>query len=161
MLSEITSRSHPPLRQRRMYTCPMTLKFPEPSFDSYDVQNRSSFAPFVQGRSAGIYIFEFANGQRYVGQTVNFARRFHSHIRGSSHHELWDDISTSCEPTSQACSAGGIHENLPEDPMKNTLRSMWDSRRPASSVRSQTLWYSSVPRQIPRVMRSTGLDVGD
>lgn len=62
------------------------------SFTSYDVSDRSSFAPFVQGRSSGIYIFEFANGQRYVGQTVNFVGRFNSHIRRSDHHEAWDDI---------------------------------------------------------------------
>jgi len=48
--------------------------------------------PFVQGRSSGIYIFEFANGQRYVGQTVHFAGRFPAHIRGSDHHEAWEDI---------------------------------------------------------------------
>ncbi|GAA2046275.1 hypothetical protein GCM10009720_28950 [Yaniella flava] len=70
----------------------MTPVFSEPSFDSYDVRDCSSFAPFVQGRSSGIYIFEFTNGQRYVGQTVNFVGRFHSHIRGSDHHEPWDDI---------------------------------------------------------------------
>lgn len=75
-----------------MYVSPMSPIFHERSFDSYDVQNRSSFAPFLQGRSSSIYIFEFANGQRYVGQTVIFARRFHSHIRGNNHHEPWNDI---------------------------------------------------------------------
>lgn len=70
----------------------MTPVLHERYFDSYDVQDRSSFAPFVRGRSSGIYILEFANGQRYVGQTINFVGRFHSHIRGSDHHEPWDDI---------------------------------------------------------------------
>lgn len=70
----------------------MKIELNERSFDSYDVQERSSFAPFVRGRSSGIYIFEFANGQRYVGQTVNFAGRFNSHIRDSDHHEAWEDI---------------------------------------------------------------------
>lgn len=92
ILDEIASRSDPPLVQRQMHDHPMAPIFDKRSFDSYDVQNRSSFAPFVQGRSSGIYIFEFANGQRYVGQTVNFARRFHAHIRGSNHHEAWEDI---------------------------------------------------------------------
>lgn len=68
---------------------PMFLKR---SFVSYDVKDRSSFAPFVRGRSSGIYLFEFANGQRYVGQTINFAGRFPAHIRGSDHHEPWEDI---------------------------------------------------------------------
>jgi len=70
----------------------MTPVFHERSFDSYDVQDRSSFAPFVRGRSSGIYIFEFANGQRYIGQTIHFAGRFPAHIRGSDHHEAWEDI---------------------------------------------------------------------
>ena len=70
----------------------MAPAFYERSFDNYDVRDRSSFAPFIQGRSSGIYIVEFTNGQRYVGQTVNFVGRFHTHIRGSSHHEPWDDI---------------------------------------------------------------------
>ena len=70
----------------------MNLQFTERSFDSYDVRERDSFAPFVQGRGSGIYIFEFDNGQRYVGQTVNFVGRFNSHIRGSDHHEAWEDI---------------------------------------------------------------------
>lgn len=70
----------------------MSSTFNERSFDSYDVRHRSSFAPFVQGRSSGIYIFEFENGQRYVGQTVNFVGRFNSHTRDSDHHEAWEDI---------------------------------------------------------------------
>lgn len=70
----------------------MSSTFDQRSFDSYDVSERSSFAPFVRGRSSGIYIFEFENGQRYVGQTVNFVARFNSHIRDSDHHEAWDDI---------------------------------------------------------------------
>lgn len=70
----------------------MSSSFHERSFDSYDVRERSSFAPFVRGRSSGIYIFEFENGQRYVGQTVNFIGRFNAHIRDSDHHEAWEDI---------------------------------------------------------------------
>ena len=70
----------------------MNSSFHDRSFDSYDVRDRSSFAPFVRGRNSGIYIFEFENGQRYVGQTVNFVARFNSHIRDSDHHEAWDDI---------------------------------------------------------------------
>lgn len=71
----------------------MTSTSNERSFDSFDVQDRSSFAPFVYGRTSGIYIFEFTNGQYYVGQTRNFARRFPAHLRGSSHHPPWNDIS--------------------------------------------------------------------
>lgn len=77
-MSEITSRTDP-ITQTRNAPLPMSPVFYERSFDSYDVRDRSSFAPFVQGRSSGIYIFEFANGQRYVGQTVNFVGRF-THI---------------------------------------------------------------------------------
>lgn len=75
---------------KALYT--MSSSFHERSFDSYDVRERSSFAPFVRGRSSGIYIFEFENGQRYVGQTVNFIGRFNAHIRDSDHHEAWEDI---------------------------------------------------------------------
>ena len=70
----------------------MPLTSNQRSFDRFDVSDRSSFAPFAQGRSSGIYIFEFTNGQFYVGQTQNFARRFPAHIRGSSHHPAWSDI---------------------------------------------------------------------
>ncbi|OAV62889.1 hypothetical protein A6F49_04325 [Enteractinococcus helveticum] len=70
----------------------MPLTSNKSTFDSYDVQNRSSFAPFVQGRSSGIYIFEFSNGEHYIGQTKNFAGRFPAHLRGISHHPPWDDI---------------------------------------------------------------------
>lgn len=63
------------------------------TFTSYDVTGHSSFAPFVRGRTSGIYIFEFSTGQRYVGQTKHFARRFPAHLRDSNHHPAWNDIS--------------------------------------------------------------------
>lgn len=70
----------------------MSTSFTDRSFHRYSVQELSSFAPLVHGRDAGIYIFEFANGQRYVGQTTNFVNRFSQHIHGSDHHEPWEDI---------------------------------------------------------------------
>lgn len=51
-----------------------------------------SIAPLIQRDRRGIYVLEFANGELYVGQSVNVVSRFATHVHGSSHHEPWADI---------------------------------------------------------------------
>lgn len=51
-----------------------------------------SIAPLIQRNRRGIYVLEFANGELYVGQSVNAVARFATHVHGSSHHEPWTDI---------------------------------------------------------------------
>lgn len=65
---------------------------PEFRFHRYELGDLTSVAPLVKPNSCGIYILEFANGDKYVGQSVNLTRRFSSHVHGSSHHEAWRDI---------------------------------------------------------------------
>lgn len=50
-----------------------------------------SIAPLIQRDRRGIYVLEFANGELYVGQSVNVVSRFATHIHGYSHHEPWAD----------------------------------------------------------------------
>jgi hypothetical protein len=52
-----------------------------------------SVAPFVapDGRR-GIYVLEFADGDRYVGQASDVVERFQSHRHRSRHHAAWRDI---------------------------------------------------------------------
>jgi GIY-YIG catalytic domain len=53
-----------------------------PPFSQYPVSRLASVAHlFPPAERCGVYILEFANGERYVGQTVNVAGRFGSHRR--------------------------------------------------------------------------------
>lgn len=40
----------------------------------------------------GIYVIEFADGTKYVGQSINVVTRFANHTHGSLHHGPWDDV---------------------------------------------------------------------
>jgi hypothetical protein len=57
-------------------------------FTSYDIRESGAFAPKPSDRfgQCGIYVLHFANGDRYVGQSVAVASRVGEHRR------LWDDI---------------------------------------------------------------------
>ncbi|WCZ36142.1 hypothetical protein CHEID_02905 [Corynebacterium heidelbergense] len=48
-----------------------------------------SIAPLIRRDRRGIYVLEFANGELYVGQSVDVVTRFATHVHGSSHHEPW------------------------------------------------------------------------
>jgi hypothetical protein len=53
-----------------------------PRFSQYPVGRLASVAHlFPPAERCGVYILEFANGERYVGQTVNVVGRFGSHRR--------------------------------------------------------------------------------
>lgn len=60
-------------------------------FKRYELGELNSIASLVKPKSCGIYILEFANGDKYVGQSVNQTQRFASHAHGSSHHEGWGE----------------------------------------------------------------------
>lgn len=49
-------------------------------------------ALFAPGERRGIYVLEFANGERYVGQADNVVTRYSTHRHGSKHHEAWPDV---------------------------------------------------------------------
>lgn len=59
---------------------------------SWDVAEAQTMAPLLKKDKCGIYILEFKNGERYVGQTVDMPTRFTTHVHGSAHHRPWDDI---------------------------------------------------------------------
>lgn len=62
-------------------------------FTRWSVTGVSSVASlFDLTDKRGIYVLEFDNGEQYVGQTVNIAHRFTSHVHGSKHHKAWQDI---------------------------------------------------------------------
>ncbi|HHU10900.1 MAG TPA: GIY-YIG nuclease family protein [Intrasporangiaceae bacterium] len=55
-------------------------------FDRFVLAGSESVAPLFRGRGPLIYVLEFADGEFYVGQTVNMMQRFTSHQR------TWGDI---------------------------------------------------------------------
>lgn len=63
-----------------------------PRFRSFDVRELESIAPLFREERCGIYILEFSNGDRYVGQAKDVTRRFAQHRHGGNHHPSWPDI---------------------------------------------------------------------
>lgn len=62
-------------------------------FDRFETVGLTSLAPLLRGRGGGIYVLEFANGEQYVGQTVDFVHRMSAHVRGGGrHHAPWGDV---------------------------------------------------------------------
>ncbi|MBB6335047.1 GIY-YIG nuclease family protein [Schaalia hyovaginalis] len=59
---------------------------------AYDVRELESVAPIFRSGARGIYVLVFANGERYVGQTIDFTHRFATHRHGGRHHPPWTDI---------------------------------------------------------------------
>ena len=63
---------------------PMTDNLYALHFTRYDMTEQGSASPLFAGKSAkvtGIYVLEFASGQRYVGQTRNIVTRYATHRR--------------------------------------------------------------------------------
>lgn len=57
------------------------------------LEDSRSIAALMPGRHhCGIYILEFENNERYVGQARDVVRRYQSHRLGSKHHVAWRDI---------------------------------------------------------------------
>lgn len=57
-----------------------------PQFERYRLTGAGPLAPVFRGRGPVIYILEFENGERYVGQTIDMVARYASHRR------RWGDI---------------------------------------------------------------------
>lgn len=47
---------------------------------------------FPADERCGIYVIEFDDGTKYVGQSIDVVKRFRNHTHGSNHHESWDDV---------------------------------------------------------------------
>lgn len=62
------------------------------AFRVYDVHEIDSIAPIFRTGRCGVYILEFKNGDRYVGQALDVVRRFAQHVHGGKHHDPWPDI---------------------------------------------------------------------
>lgn len=60
-------------------------------FRRFELNGARSLAAMMESHRSGIYILEFANGERYVGQSVDLRQRFAQHVHGSGH-EPWNDI---------------------------------------------------------------------
>ncbi len=69
-----------------------TFQPAELKFTRYAADSLSSIAAILGPSACGIYVLEFENGERYVGQRVNTSRRFYSHHRNTRHHAAWSDI---------------------------------------------------------------------
>ena len=62
-------------------------------FRRWELPVPTTVAPlFAPEERRGIYVLEFANGERYVGQAEDVVSRYNSHRRGSTHHEPWLDV---------------------------------------------------------------------
>lgn len=62
-------------------------------YKQWKVSSVDSLAPIIpEDKRRGIYVLDFANGDRYVGMATDVVSRFSTHVHGSSHHEGWDDI---------------------------------------------------------------------
>ncbi len=58
----------------------------------YELGEADSIAAIFPEQRRGIYVLEFVNGERYVGQAEDAVKRFTQHRHGSKHHEPWTDI---------------------------------------------------------------------
>jgi hypothetical protein len=66
----------------RKGTTSLASKVAVPSFSRYPVSGLYSIAHlFPKAQRCGVYILEFGNGERYVGQAVDVVRRFGDHRR--------------------------------------------------------------------------------
>lgn len=61
-------------------------------FKRWELEPGMSISSLISNHRRGIYVLEFADGCRYVGQSVNVVSRFATHVHGSSHHKGWDDV---------------------------------------------------------------------
>ena len=73
----------------------MTSRRPRPleRLEWYVLNGADSVSAILQQNRRGIYVLEFENGERYVGQAENVAHRFAQHRHGGNHHEPWPEIS--------------------------------------------------------------------
>lgn len=100
------------------------------AFKRWELPDASTVAPlFPEEERRGIYILEFADGERYVGQATNVVTRYSQHRHGSSQHSAWEDV-----VAIQFCSApqGDLNEG--------ERRTIWEQRE-HFTMRNRTFNY--------------------
>ncbi len=66
---------------------------PNRRFKRWVLTDPTTVVPLFTGdQRRGIYILEFADGYRYVGQASNVVNRYSQHRHGSGQHSPWEDI---------------------------------------------------------------------
>lgn len=94
---------------------PEKYKVSSLKFKRWTLTDPSTVAPlFAPGERRGIYILEFKNGERYVGQTENIVTRYSTHRHGSKHHAAWQYVT--------AISFCHIPEGDLDEPERITIR---------------------------------------
>lgn len=77
----------------RMVPMPTQGKKEDILFLRWELSDPGTIAPIFSNRGRrGIYVLEFQDGSRYVGQSVDVVFRYITHRRGSSHHPGWEDV---------------------------------------------------------------------
>ncbi|MDO5644732.1 MAG: GIY-YIG nuclease family protein [Dermabacter sp.] len=61
-------------------------------FKRWELEDPSTVAPIFPRCRRGIYVLQFANGDRYVGKATDVVTRYATHRHGSRHHSPWLDI---------------------------------------------------------------------
>ncbi|WP_227485732.1 GIY-YIG nuclease family protein [Corynebacterium aurimucosum] len=62
-------------------------------FKRLELDSNTPIGPiFPANERCGIYVIEFDDGTKYVGQTIDIVKRFRNHTHGSKHHESWGDV---------------------------------------------------------------------
>ena len=62
-------------------------------FTRVELDSETTIGPiFPANERCGIYIIEFGDDTKYVGQSIDVVKRFRGHTHGSNHHESWGDV---------------------------------------------------------------------
>ncbi|AJI79460.1 MULTISPECIES: GIY-YIG nuclease family protein [Corynebacterium] len=63
------------------------------NFTLWKVNSTTGISPLIpaDGR-CGIYVIDFEDGSKYVGQSIDVVKRFANHTHGSRHHIPWGDV---------------------------------------------------------------------
>lgn len=78
------------LSQRIVYVDTMVSPL---NFKRLELDSNTPIGPiFPANERCGIYVIEFDDGTKYVGQTIDVVKRFRNHTHGSKHHESWGDV---------------------------------------------------------------------
>ena len=63
------------------------------NFKRLELDSNTPIGPiFPANERCGIYVIEFDDGTKYVGQTIDIVKRFRNHTHGSKHHDSWGDV---------------------------------------------------------------------
>lgn len=63
------------------------------NFKRLELDSKTPIGPiFPADERCGIYVIEFDDGTKYVGQSIDVVKRFWDHTHGSNHHSAWGDV---------------------------------------------------------------------